>query len=165
MKWVSHKILTGAVGTGKNIPSLIAAAGSILPDALEGFSDASDQQRHQLWQARHRRLSHWFIPYLVILAVLYPESRHCGISELSFSDIAQLFRHMDFTTYQMYGYAGAYLALGALFHIAEDAICGKVPSLMPKGRIGIKLFYVGSRTEYFAVLALTCIVLAAKGII
>jgi inner membrane protein len=48
-----------------------------------------------------------------------------------------------------------------LLHIAEDAVCGKVPCLFPWQKIGIKLFKVGSVTEYLfsmAVVVLTYIV-------
>ena len=42
-----------------------------------------------------------------------------------------------------------YLALiGALLHIAEDAVCGKVPAVLPTQKIGIRLFTVGSLREY-----------------
>ncbi len=37
---------------------------------------------------------------------------------------------------------------GALCHIAEDAVCGKVPLLYPTQKVGIRLFTVGSFREY-----------------
>ena len=39
--------------------------------------------------------------------------------------------------------------VGALLHIIEDGICGKVPLIWRKRKIGIKLFRVGSSWEYF----------------
>jgi inner membrane protein len=41
-----------------------------------------------------------------------------------------------------------FISIGALLHIAEDALCGKVPFLFPWQKVGIKLFTVGSVTEY-----------------
>ena len=51
--------------------------------------------------------------------------------------------------------------IGALLHIAEDAFCGKVPLFLPWQKVGIKLFTVGSVTEYLfsmAVVILTYII-------
>ena len=36
-------------------------------------------------------------------------------------------------------------------HILEDAVCGKVPFIFPGKRYGVKLFNVGSFTEYLVV--------------
>ena len=41
-----------------------------------------------------------------------------------------------------------WIFLGALLHIAEDAVCGKVPAVLPTQKIGIRLFTVGSLREY-----------------
>ena len=51
--------------------------------------------------------------------------------------------------------------VGALLHILEDALCGKVPLIFPGEKIGLKLFSVGSFTEYFFAAG---IVLLAYGI-
>ena len=50
--------------------------------------------------------------------------------------------------------AGRFILLGALFHIAEDALCGKVPFLHPKKKVGVRLFRVGSFGEYILALVL-----------
>ena len=42
-----------------------------------------------------------------------------------------------------------WMMVGSLLHILEDALCGKVPLLRLSRKIGIKLFTVGSFTEYF----------------
>jgi inner membrane protein len=62
---------------------------------------------------------------------------------------------------------GTYLCLGALLHIAEDALCGKVPFITPWQKIGVKLFSVGSVTEYlFAiVLVLVCYIIHIQFVI
>ena len=46
---------------------------------------------------------------------------------------------------------------GALCHIAEDAVCGKVPLLYPTQKVGIRLFTVGSFREYL--FAIFCIII------
>ena len=54
-----------------------------------------------------------------------------------------------------------FICIGALLHIVEDAFCGKVPFLLPGQKVGIKLFKVGSVTEYLfsmAVVILTYII-------
>ena len=58
-----------------------------------------------------------------------------------------------------------WLLLGALCHIAEDAVCGKVPALFPTQKIGIRLFTVGSLREYLFVLFCIVVVYAAQYII
>ena len=55
-----------------------------------------------------------------------------------------------------------WLLLGALCHIAEDAVCGKVPALFPTQKIGIRLFTVGSLREYLFVLFCLVVVYAAQ---
>ena len=44
---------------------------------------------------------------------------------------------------------GIFFFAGALCHIAEDFICGKVPIILPTKKYGVKLFKVGSAGEYF----------------
>lgn len=46
-----------------------------------------------------------------------------------------------------------FLCVGALLHIAEDAVCGKVPFLTPYQKIGVRLFQVGSVAEYLFTIA------------
>jgi len=58
-----------------------------------------------------------------------------------------------------------WLLLGALLHIAEDAVCGKVPCLFPTQKIGIRLFTVGSFQEYLFVLLCIVIVYAIQFIL
>lgn len=38
-------------------------------------------------------------------------------------------------------------------HIAEDAVCGKVPLLTPYQKVGVRLFKVGSVPEYLFTIA------------
>ena len=55
-----------------------------------------------------------------------------------------------------------YALVGALLHIAEDGICGKVPIFTPYKKYGIKLFKVGSWREYFFAALIILICLLAK---
>ncbi|MBP3723175.1 MAG: hypothetical protein J6I62_07995, partial [Selenomonadaceae bacterium] len=43
---------------------------------------------------------------------------------------------------------------GALCHIAEDALCGKVPTVTPNIKWGVRLFKVGSLREYVIVIVI-----------
>ena len=54
-----------------------------------------------------------------------------------------------------------WMLLGALMHIAEDAVCGKVPFLLPSQKIGVRLFTVGSFREYLFVLGCIALVYIA----
>jgi hypothetical protein len=54
-----------------------------------------------------------------------------------------------------------WLFVGALLHIAEDAVCGKVPGIFPMQKIGIRLFTVGSFREYL--FAGFCIIVVYAG--
>ena len=52
--------------------------------------------------------------------------------------------------------------IGALLHIAEDGICGKVPIFTPHSKHGLKLFAVGSWKEYFFAALIILICLASR---
>ena len=51
---------------------------------------------------------------------------------------------------------------GALLHILEDAVCGKVPLVYLTKKTGLKLFKVGSFREYFFAIFLVLAAWAAK---
>lgn len=158
MKWINHKLLTGTLVyaiTGNPIYSLISAAGSIVPDAAEGFPKSENDLS---WRKNHRRLSHWIVPYLLTF----------------FSCQAYSFLHpVPKTLHQFWVLANgnltdqlpvlAWLAaassLGACFHIAQDALCGKVPGLELEKYMGIRLFPVGSLKEYALVLPISLLLL------
>lgn len=143
MKWISHKILTGSIVyaiTGNSLAAIFASAGSIIPDAIEGFPD---ENNYSSWRKNHRKISHWLPIYLTFFIVLFP------ISYFHFSDLSDIIQYLSCQhPYLFLAYGISFMALGACFHILEDAICGKVPSLNPQKKIGIKLFYVGSIKEY-----------------
>ena len=78
------------------------------------------------WKKTHRTFSHWFVFYLPVL-FLYKQ----GISMYLF-----------------------WFFIGALLHIVEDALCGKIPVFSPRKRIQVipRLFYTGSVNEFLFVI-------------
>ncbi len=135
MKWLNHEIVTGALAygfTGGNLSSTLAAmAGGLFPDMLEGMPP-EDKNKLRKWRAIHRGVSHWFVPYAVV-----------AVTTIA-SPVFHLFRGTSRHVLSLLGYS----ALGCLFHIAEDVLCGHVPSLNPCTRIGVRFLKVGSPKEY-----------------
>ncbi len=130
-----------------------AVLGSTLPDAIEGLRSLRTKEDYIAWNRIHRKQSHWFVPYLVLLCLswsfsLFPNfllSDLLPIHVIKFykSDLTNLFFLKTGTL--LFGW---YL-VGVLMHILEDAICGKVPFANPnKKDFGIRLFKTGSFTEY-----------------
>lgn len=126
MKWVNHEIVTGVIvygATGDLLSTVFSMAGAIFPDKVEGRPGTN----YWSWRARHRGWSHWPVIYIAIYALM----------QLGFlPQGADAEKGVSF------------VCIGALLHIAEDAVCGKVPFLFPWQKVGIKLFKVGSVTEY-----------------
>ncbi|MGL6015248.1 MAG: metal-dependent hydrolase [Selenomonadaceae bacterium] len=147
MKWISHEILTGAAVyafSGDILYAMFSMAGSVLPDKMEGSPQA--QRSYWSWRSRHRGTSHWPAPYLFVIALL-------------------LFVHkLQLVPMEMWGFLllGIFLMIGALLHILEDAVCGKVPLIRRRQKIGIKLFTVGSVTEYLFVLGVTVLLFGGR---
>ncbi|MBS4040100.1 MAG: metal-dependent hydrolase [Flavobacteriales bacterium] len=171
MKWTSHKLLTGAITfaiTGNPITTALTTLGSVFPDVVEGFPS---QGNYNSWRKRHRKLSHWFIPYLMAAMLCYLYSYHGGIANIdinhiSFPDLFNLLLHQpeDFSTYfPLLAYLVSLFSLGALCHILQDMLCGKVPFLDPdKQEIGYKLFHVGSWQEYALVIPFSLLFIMAR---
>ena len=145
MKWISHEVVTGVLVytvTEDLTLTVCAMAGAVIPDRLDG--DPRKAKDYWLWRGSHRGWSHWPAPYLFVIALVL--SAEQGMEN---------------------GDAGRWMLIpvavmaGALLHILEDALCGKVPLVFPGEKIGLKLFPVGSFREYFFALG---IVLAAYGI-
>ena len=133
MKWINHKILTSCViliVTENPWYALYSVPGAVLPDWIEGTPP--DGSRYWEWRSKHRGSSHWFLPYLGILLFVY-WLKYNGFS---------------FWDYPFLGDFGIFIMLGAIMHILEDAVCGKVPVFSLKKKYGIKLFSVGSIFEY-----------------
>ncbi|BEU86799.1 hypothetical protein TAMA11512_02630 [Selenomonas sp. TAMA-11512] len=141
MKWLNHQIVTGVAVysfTDDLLLTAVSMAGAVLPDWLEG--KPGEGRSYMKWRSRHRGWSHWALLYVFLYIVLtsYAETGGAGgvPGEL---DIFLLLRFFLF---------------GALLHIAEDALCGKVPLLRPQDKVGLRLFRVGSVREYLVSLAI-----------
>ena len=107
-----------------------------LTDKVEGKPGAN----YWSWRARHRGWSHWPVIDIAILAIMQMGLLPQG------ADVER---------------GATFICIGALLHIVEDAFCGKVPLFLPWQKVGIKLFTVGSVTEYLfsmAVVILTYII-------
>ena len=142
MTWKSHRVLTGfAVLLYSHNPfyAMAAAFGSTFPDMVEMTLPGPAK-----WY--HRKLSHWFVPYLAALLVLTQVAPWLGSSHRTFSLIV-------------------WFLVGCLAHIAEDAVCGKVPVLDPNKPVYVcpRLFYAGSPKEYvFVAMVLAVVTLATR---
>ena len=135
MKWVNHKLITGSIvyiTTNDLLLTTSAMIGSIIPDAAEFPPWPYNDKRDYLKQ--HRKITHWIIPYLSLLTyILY-------------------LRNVEGITF--INTIGLGIILGAIFHIIEDGICGTIPSLDPRKRIGVLLFKTGAVIEYLLSLVL-----------
>lgn len=137
MKWVDHQVLTGVIvyaATDDLLLTVYSMAGAIFPDKVEGSPRAGN---YWSWRSRHRGWSHWPVLYLGIIFFL-SHLEEMQLTSLPTADLVTI---------------GTYICIGALLHIAEDAVCGKVPFLIPYHKVGIRLFKVGSVTEYLFTIA------------
>lgn len=145
MKWVNHRIVTTAVvygATGNIFFAGYALLGAVLPDQLEGKPPKENTKAYWRWRKNHRTKTHWPVPYLLfilVLLLLHHQGQLVGL----WWEVAQL---------------PLFIAVGALLHIAEDALCGRVPLIQRKKKIGLKLFTVGSAWEYFFTYTLVLII-------
>ena len=106
--------------------------GAVLPDRVEG-SPPKENKAYWKWRKNHRTWSHYPPIYFALIAA------------------AQVAKSLIPNPYNLIPTLITYALVGALLHIAEDGICGKVPLFTPRKKYGIKLFKVGSRLEYFFV--------------
>ena len=146
MKWVSHTSLTATIAYAITADPLLTAAatlGAVLPDKAEGTPQSVGWSS---WRSRHRGWSHWPMLYLALIGGLMEARISFFYDAVFFSILTWIF-------------------IGALCHIAEDAVCGKVPLLYPTQKIGIRLFTVGSLREYLFVLVCIVIVYAGRYIL
>ena len=147
MKWINHQIVTGVVvyaATNSLLYAAYSMAGTILPDKLEG--DPRRASNYWSWRSRHRGWSHWPVPYLFVIAMLLLVKKG-NMAAIDMWDVSLI---------------TIYIMIGALLHILEDALCGKVPLISLSEKIGLKLFKVGSFREYFCCILLVLLVYAAK---
>lgn len=149
MKWVSHQAVTGVLSYAVTNDLLFTAGavfGSIIPDKIEG-------KREGLlsigWRSRHRGWSHWAILYIAIFAGL--------LQYFNIENIQSAILNESSPTRLLFS-----LLFGALCHIVEDALCGKVPTITPNIKWGVSLFKVGSLREYIVVIVMIIVIYLIK---
>ena len=134
MKWINHQITTGFIvyaATNDALAVAASIAGAVLPDKVEG-TPPKESKAYWKWRKNHRMLSHYPPLYFFLLAIAQ------GVKIYFQNPVAEIFCNI-----------ASYVLIGALLHIAEDGICGKVPIFSTKKKHGLKLFKVGSWQEYF----------------
>ncbi|MCR5833317.1 MAG: metal-dependent hydrolase [Selenomonadaceae bacterium] len=144
MKWINHQIVTGFIVCAATDDALFTASGiigAVIPDRVEG-SPPKDSSSYWKWRKSHRTWSHYPPIYLALIAAAQFAKNYYPNPTFALS--------MNLLSY---------ILVGALLHIAEDSICGKVPVFTPRGKHGIKLFKVGSWLEYFFVVLIILICL------
>ena len=144
MKWINHQIVTGFIVCTATNDALFTASsivGAVIPDRVEG-SPPKDSSAYWKWRKSHRTWSHYPPIYLALIAAAQVAQEYYPEPTLAFA--------LNLITYAL---------VGALLHIAEDGICGKVPLFTPHKKYGVKLFKVGSWREYFfaALIILICL--------
>ena len=136
MKWINHQIVTGFIVSTATDDAIFTASsivGAVLPDKVEG-SPPKENKAYWKWRKNHRTWSHYPPIYFALIAA------------------AQVAKSLIPNPYNLIPTLITYALVGALLHIAEDGICGKVPIFTPHKKYGIRLFKVGSRLEYFFVM-------------
>lgn len=154
MKWHSHKLVTGAVlyaVTGNLLIAGLGVLGSTFPDWVEGKPPKFGTKEYQEWRKRHRQESHWLIPYLLLTAAGFYYLNTFGIKIISLDKLTDMLTHWQSNIDVLIVYFVSSFTLGCVLHILEDAVCGRVPLLLLKPRIGLRLFRVGSIWEYLLV--------------
>ena len=154
MKWINHQVVTGVIMYAATEDLLLTAcgmAGAILPDKVEGSPRRGIMSWG--WRSRHRGWSHWPLLYVAVIGLLLKWQGVSSLLELPAGGILSETGPMRI---------GIALCLGALLHIAEDAVCGKVPVLYPNRKWGLRLFKVGSVAEYVFALAVVLLCYMVK---
>lgn len=145
MKWINHQIATGFIVYAATNDALFVAAsiaGAVLPDKVEG-APPKESKAYWKWRKKHRTWSH-FPPlyfFLLIIAQVAKIYLQNPIAEIILNIVS-------------------YILIGALLHIVEDGLCGKVPIFSTKKKHGLKLFKVGSWQENLFTALIICVCVA-----
>ncbi len=134
MKWINHQIVTGFIvctATDDALFTASAIVGAVLPDRVEG-SPPKESSAYWKWRKKHRTWSHYPPIYIALIIAAQVAKNYFPEATLAFA--------LNLLTYAM---------VGALLHVVEDGLCGKVPIFLPHKKYGLKLFKVGSWREYF----------------
>lgn len=127
MRWQYHKLTSGAAVyavTGGYFTTFMAMLGSIIPDMLE------------MGIIRHRTVTHWPLPWIVLAAVSY------GVCWAS----PNIWLYLFF-----------FICIGALLHLGEDylSVTG-IPFRSPGSpRRGAGLYATGTMGEAFLAMSIT----------
>ena len=57
-------------GRGNFLYAAYSLFGSVLPDRLEG-KPPKESKAYWKWRSKHRQNTHWTVPYLAIIAILF----------------------------------------------------------------------------------------------
>lgn len=163
MTWKSHKIVTATsvfALTNNILFALIAAMGSIFPDRIE-YLVYSEREL----QRKHRTVSHWFIPYLMVVISDYIFLIKNQLFIANLNDFRYMWTQNELSHFIIVIVMNILLwyCIGCLFHILEDTLCGSIPFLSPTHKIKlIRLFYVGSKKEYFYSFGFSILIILLK---
>lgn len=165
MKWINHKVSTFSLVfllTHDIVSSVIAAGGSILPDAIEGHNYRSDR-----WRRNHRRVSHWLFGYVLVAFILwFVIYIKAGVNVFSvyFTKFVSIFKVFNSEALVFVSlYAGFYITIGCIFHVLQDSLSSSVPLIHPTKRtFSISIMRVGSLVEYLVSFGLLVVVILWK---
>ncbi|WP_028844211.1 metal-dependent hydrolase [Thermodesulfovibrio thiophilus] len=160
--WKSHKIVTFCVVyvlSHNPVFSLLAAIGSVVPDLIEGRGFVSmNPYKQYRWQQNHRKLSHWCIPYIAICLICLFILRQNSLKVYSVMHLNQFLQFPELLLVLWISFA---VSSGAVMHIFEDALSGKVPLFNPKRKnFGIRLIPVNSLFELIFTLTVVFVTMA-----
>ena len=158
MVWKSHQAVTAVTvfAVTRNIPAtIIATIASVFPDWIEF------RIPFVRWESFHRTYCHFWAFYLFPLIALYVFMGSFGIP--LFGSGSEFSKAIFMLKAEIGGVKNFYLAkdfipvvcnigfwflIGCLMHIAEDAICGRIPITSPTQRAHlIRFFYTGGLGE------------------
>ncbi len=158
---LSHFLVAGLVSfkLTYNTPFAVTVAiGGVLPDYLE-FAVLprrkpgllNDPLRDYVFRKIHRKLTHWFLPYIVlaILCVAMTPEIFNYLKLDSPKDYRTAFTFMLSGCKPAGSFIGLGISLGAFLHILLDSLSGKVPGLSPFSRkLGVNWIKTGSIQEF-----------------
>ena len=158
MVWKSHQAVTAVTvyAVTRNIPAtIIATMASVFPDWIEFHIPFIN------WESFHRTYCHFWAFYAIPLIALYLFMGAVGIP--LFGSGAEFSKSIFSLKVELSGSQPFYMAkdfppivcnvgfwflIGCLMHIAEDAICGRIPITHPTQRAHlIRFFYTGGLGE------------------
>ncbi|NPA39347.1 MAG: hypothetical protein GXO57_02750 [Thermodesulfobacteria bacterium] len=150
MRWKTHKVITGFIVftySKEVIATISAILGSVFPDAIEFLVYG---RKIPLW--KHRTLFHWLFLYALILVLIFLNTPY-GVLRATCINLRIHPGTIGRVPIRILGsYLIFWFVIGAMLHILEDAITGKVPrpySFNYKRKDwGIELFRTGSVIEW-----------------